>query len=73
MKKLRLVGLLTLALLCVALSGFAKDQDGQGQDDNCGRHVKHVSAGGMSALGLLAASALCSGFYLVRRRVKSRK
>lgn len=74
MRKLWFVVLLTLVLSFAALSGLAqRDRDRDGKDDRDDDYVRHVNAPEMSALGLLAASALGAGFYLVRRRAKSCK
>jgi hypothetical protein len=75
MKKPRFVGLLSLALSYAALSGLAQsgdDRRGRYDNDNDDKKVRHVNATEMSALGLLAASALGTSFCQVRRRAKSR-
>jgi len=62
MKKLKLVMVMACTLVFCGLTAWANDGPGRGREHDS------VSAAEMSAVGLLAASAIGAGVYAVRRR-----
>lgn len=65
MRQFTLAVVFSIALCCTALSAKTYDDDG--------RNTKpRTSAAEMGTIGLIAASGIGTGIYLVRRRGKTR-
>lgn len=67
MKRFKLILILVCILVFCGLTAWSDDGRGRGHEND------GLSAQDMSAIGLLAASAIGAGIYAVRRRSNSHK
>jgi len=72
MRKLCLAGLLAFAASCAVLGAWAQNGQGGNGDKQGQNGHGSVNATEMSALGLLAASAVGTSIYLVRRAKRAK-